>query len=384
MMGMKKKAAAAAIGIVALAALYGIYAGFIRRDMSDFGVPYRNAARILQGETLYRESDGHLQYKYAPVSALFYAPLAVLPLETAKVIWFSIEIALLAGICAVGWRILPGKRKSPWFVVGLSVVAMLKLLGRELELGQVNLLIIFLLVLMTAADLGKKDAAAGSLWAISIFFKPYALVFLPYFAIRKRWKPLAVGAVVLLAGSALPVLFYGFRGNLDVHREWISRLSDSTPGLLAVGDNASLYAFLWKVLPGHPESVVRIVWAAAGCAVAALFLWMLRTAKIGGLRGAEVLDASFLLVLIPLFSPLGWYYNYLYAVPAFFVLLDAWPLLSMPWKWALAADLVLIGGTLREVLGKTLFRFYTHQSLIVVNFIVILAVLAHVRARKIS
>jgi hypothetical protein len=29
------------------------------------------------------------------------------------------------------------------------------------------------------------------------------------------------------------------RGNWVVHREWISRLSSSTPGLLAVGDNAS-------------------------------------------------------------------------------------------------------------------------------------------------
>jgi hypothetical protein len=381
---MKKIVAAALLGIVVLAALYGIYTGFIRRDMSDFGVPYRNAGRILQGETLYRVSDGHLQYKYAPVSALFYAPLAFLPLETAKVIWFYVEIALLAGICAVGWRILPGKRKSPWFVVGLSGLAMLKLLGRELELGQVNLLIIFLLVLMTAAALGKKDAAAGALWAVSIFFKPYALVFLPYFAIKRRGKLLTVGAVVLLGGLALPAFFYGFLGNLEVHREWISRLSDSTPGLLAVGDNASLYAFLWKLLPGHPETVARIVWAAAGCAVAALFLWMIRTAKIGGLRGAEVLDASFLLVLIPFFSPLGWYYNYLYALPAFFVLLDAWPLLSKPWKWFLAVDLVLIGGTLREVLGKTLFRFYTHQSLIVVNFIILLAVLAHVRAKKIA
>ena len=381
---MKKKAAAVALAVVAAAALAAVYAGFVRKDMSDFGVPYRNAGRILRGETLYRASDGHLQYKYAPVSALFYAPLAVLPLEAAKPIWFCVEIALLAGICFVGWRILPGKRKSAAFVVGLSVLVLLKSLGRELELGQVNLLIIFLLVLMTSADLGRKDAAAGGLWAVSIFFKPYAFVFLPYFAVRRRWRPLAVGALVLLAGAILPSLFYGFRGNLDVHREWISRLSDSTPGLLTVGDNASLYAFILKILPAQSETAARIVWAAAGCAVAALFLGMMRAAKAGEVRGAGVLEASFLLVLIPFFSPLGWNYNYLYGLPALFVLLDAWPLLSRPWRWILAVDLVLIGGTLREVLGETLFAFYTRESLVVVNFVLILAALARVRARKIA
>ncbi len=380
---MKKTAASIVLGIVVLAALIGIYAAFIRGEMSDFGVPYRNAGRILQGETLYRAADGHLQYKYAPVSALCFAPLALLPLEAAKFVWFVLEMASLAGICVFGWRILPRKMKGPGFVIGLGLLAMLKFLGRELELGQINLLIILLLVLMISAFLAGKDAAAGCLWAVSIFIKPYALVFLPYFAIKKRWKPLGSGALVLLAGLALPALFYGVRGNLVVHREWISSLSKSTPGLLAVGDNASLFAFLLKILPGTSESVLKIAWVAAGCAIAALVLRMILVSRKAVVRGSEGLEGAFLLVLIPLFSPLGWYYNYLYALPAVFFLLNAWPLLSRPWKWALAVDLVLIGGTLREVLGKTLFRLYTHHSLVAINFLVLLAVLVHVRDRKI-
>jgi hypothetical protein len=384
MMTMKKTAASIAIAIVVLAALAGIFAGLIRGDMSDFGVPYRNAGRVLQGETLYRATDGHLQYKYAPVSALYFAPFALLPLETAKFVWFVLEIAFLAGICVFGWRILPRKMKGPGFVIGLGLLAMLKFLGRELQLGQVNLLIILLLVLMISAFLAGKDAAAGCLWAVSIFIKLYALVFLPYFAVKKRWKPLVSGAVVLLAGLAIPALFYGVRGNWVVHREWLSRLSSSTSGLLAVGDNASLYAFLLKTLPGTSESVLKLAWAAAGCAIAALVLRMIWTSIKAATPGSEGLEAAFLLVLVPLFSPLGWYYNYLYALPAVFFLLNAWPLLSRPWKWTLSADLILIGGSLREVLGKTLFRLYTHHSLVAINFLVLLAVLVHVRDRKIA
>ena len=290
----------------------------------------------------------------------------------------------MAGICVFGWKILPDKMRGPGFVIGLGLLATLKFLGRELQLGQVNLLIILLLVLMISAFLAGKDAAAGCLWAVSIFIKPYALVFLPYFAVKKRWKPLVSGAITLLAGLALPALFYGARGNWVVHREWISSLTKSTPDLLAVGDNASLHAFLLKTLPGTSEFVLKLAWVAAGCAVAALVLWVIWKSNKAAIPGSESLDGALLLVLIPLFSPLGWYYNYLYALPAAFILLSAWPLLSRPWKWTLAADLILIGGSLREILGKTLFRLYTHHSLVAVNFLVLLAVLVHVRDRKIA
>ncbi len=52
------------------------------------------------------------------------------------------------------------------------------------------------------------------------------------------------------------------------------------------------------------------------------------------------------------------------------------------WKYILIADFLVIGGSLREVLGKTLFRFYTHQSLVVINFLVLLFFLFYGRAKK--
>ncbi len=89
-------------------------------------------------------------------------------------------------------------------------------------------------------------------------------------------------------------------------------------------------AFLLKILPGTSESVLKIGWVAAGCAIAALVLRMILVSRKAVVRGSEGLEGAFLLVLIPLFSPLGWYYNYLYALPAAFFLLNTWPLLSRP------------------------------------------------------
>jgi hypothetical protein len=366
-------------GILLAAAFYGIYLGWIRQDMSDFGVCYKNGRRILDGETLYRVSDGHLQFKYAPISALFYAPLALLPWEAAKIVWYYLELILLFAVFWISFKLLPSPPKRPALVLVLALLVLLKFIGREMELGQVNILILFLLTLMIAAFIQRKDAAAAVLWGISLFFKPYALVFLPYFLLKKRFKIVLAGAAVVLAGLVLPALNFGGQGNWMVLREWISTLSRSTPDLMAAGDTSSLYAFLWKVLPGHPDLPIKIVWLVTGLAVGLLFLGLMKQGKTRALKTPEVLETAFLMILIPLFSPLGWFYNYLYSVLAIILLIQALPKFPPFWKYTLIADLIMIGATLREVLGKDLFHFYTRRSLVVVNYLIVLAALAYGR-----
>ncbi|MGA2586394.1 MAG: glycosyltransferase family 87 protein [Candidatus Aminicenantales bacterium] len=383
----RKKIAFCVLGILLIAAaFYGVYLGWVKHDMSDFGVCIKNGKRIVDGETLYpgEEIDKHLQFKYAPVSALFYAPLSRLPVETAKIIWYYLELILLFAVFWISYRLLPSRGAGPWFVMGLSLLVFLKYIGREIELGQVNILIIFLLITMLALSMKEKDLWAGGLWGISLIFKPYALVFLPYFILRKRFKLVASGLAVLFAGMLLPALFYGFAGNLTVLKEWALTLSKSTPGLMIVVDNASFYSFLTKALPGHPENVAKVLWLAFGLCAAVLFLWMMGQAKKRSIKKPEILEAAFLMILIPIFSPLGWFYNYLYGVLAVVLLMNFLPKLPPSWKTVLIVDFIMIGASLREILGKTLFRFYNYNSLMAINFLVILGALAYVRAKRIA
>jgi hypothetical protein len=380
----KNKAFRSAVVLILLVlALYGVYLGWIKKDMSDFGVPYKNALRLMRGETLYRVSDGHLQFKYAPVSVFLYMPLTLLPYEAAKVVWYYLEIVFLFFVFRLCYRVLPDKRKGPWFVAGITFLVMLKFIGREFELGQVNTFILLLLMLMLDAFLKKKDAAAGLFWGLSVFFKPYALVFFPYVLLKRRWKAAGVGIGILLAGLVLPSVIYGVRGNLRVLAQWGQTLSHSTPGLMTVGDNASLYALIWKLLPGSdPATLAEVLWIGAGLLLAGMFVGMMLIARSKSVANPEILEMSFLFVLIPLFSPLGWYYNYLYAVPAVALLLNFWSSFPRAWKYFVGIDLLLIGGTLREVLGKTLFRFYTHNHFVAANFLVIVAALAYLRLSR--
>lgn len=349
--------------------------------MTDFGVCFRAGDRVLAGETLYRPTDGHLQFKYAPAAALFYVPFSVLPEEAAKVLWFLFMTGCLAGILRVLYRWAAGRGMTARWPLVWTVAVMAKCLGREFELGQVNVPILLLLVLMLREMMAGREATAGLFLALSLLFKPYGLIFVPYLILKKRGKVLAFGAAALLAGLLIPFVTYGWTGNMTVLVEWTRTLAASTPGLLLVGDNASLYAFVAKTFRFSDSGAV-IGGGFIAAALGVLLLLMIRQGKRDQINGPEFAEAAGLMMLIPMLSPLGWNYNYLYGLPAVFILLLVLDRFTRTEKAALIVNFILIGGTLREVLGKTAFRFYSGHSLVVPSFLFIFGMLYVARRRR--
>ncbi len=354
----------------------------VRGDMSDFGVVYKAGERALHGESLYRPADGHLQYKYAPLAAWLYAPFALLPWEAAKAVWFIVILILLAAVLFSARAFLPEPRKTRAFVLGLSFLFLAKFIGREIELGQVNLAVLFLLLLAARSEAAGRPAAAGTAWALSLFFKPYALIFLPWFLVRKSWKTMAVGAAGFAAGLFLPILRLGPAGNAVMLKEWVSTMSRSTPGLLAAGDNASLYAFLskWPL----PPAAALAGGAAIVLALGAVFIWIFVRGRKDGIVRPEALEAAFLITAIPLLSPLGWNYNYLYALPAVVLLINGANRFPLAGRIVLFLNLSVMGGILYETVGAKAFHFYTFYALVAVNGLVILILLARARRTRLA
>jgi len=379
---MKPKAPLLILGIAVFLAVLALgYIVSIRKDATDFGVCYKAGQRIRAGEMLYRASDGHLQYKYAPVAACFYAVFSFFPWEAAKVLWYLLSLAALAVTGWLAYRLIPEPKKRAGLAFGLAFLIMLKYLGRELQLGQVNILIILMLTAMSVLFAARKDFWAGVVWGVSLIFKPYALVFLPYFALKKRGKVLLGGLAAVGAGLLLPAVVYGFRGNWAILKAWKSSLSQSTPVLLTVGDNSSLFACVLKVFQGQWSPGAIAVVSLSVSAIGLGFLYMMFKKKAVDSRTSEVTELAFLFVLIPLFSPLGWYYNYLYGFMAVAIMLYRLGEFPAGLQWTAIVNFLIIGGTLREVLGKTLFRFYTHLSLATLNFLVVLALLFLLQVR---
>ncbi len=358
-----------------------IYQYFVKTDMMDFGVCYKSGKRVLKGEALYQISDGHLQYKYSPASAVFFSVFSFLPYELAKFIWYLAELVFLFLSLIISYDILPTKQKKKGVVLIFSFLVLLKFLGREIELGQVNIFIFFLLIMMLKALLKKNEVKGGLFLGLSLIFKPYGLVFLPYFILKKRFKLIASGFGTVIIGFILPVIFYGLRGNMILFKAWQKTLSQSTPGLIDHYDNASIFAFFLKIVPDESRELAFVFIICSALLIVFSFLCMMILGKRENLKKPDVLECSFLFVLIPLFSPLGWYYNYIYSILTIVFLINYIHEFPKVLKYVLIANFIIIGGSLREVLGKNAFRFYTGYSLVVISYLIVLFQLFYLRVR---
>jgi len=361
-----------------------VYVFWVRKDMADFGVCYQGGKRMLKGETLYRVSDGHLQYKYSPPSAVFFSLFSLLPYEAAKFIWYLSELIFLYLILIISYKILPSRLKKKGTIIIFALLILAKFYAREIELGQVNIHIILILTLVLLAVLNHKDVLAGLLWGFSLFFKPYALVFLPYFLLKKRFKLAVTGTLLAALGLLSPVFFYGFKGNTVVLKEWQATLSQSTTPLLTTYDNASIHAFFLNILPAQKKELALVFIVCAFLLLGFSLLWMMFLGKREDLKKPEVLEFAFLFILIPFFSPLGWYYNYLYSILAVVFLLNYLEKFPSFLKYGLILNFIIIGASLREILGKDIFRFYTRNSLVVINYLIVIFYLFYARVKKYS
>ncbi|MGH9337628.1 MAG: glycosyltransferase family 87 protein, partial [Vicinamibacteria bacterium] len=330
--------------LLALAALFFALIFILRigEEMDDFEVNYRAGARLLAGENLYRTADGHYMFKYFPSSALLYVPLSLLPLGAAKALWYALTVACSVLLFVVSKRLVWGRERAPWYLLALPPLVLAKFVVVELKLGQINTLVTLVLLGMVCA---KSEARAGAWWGLATAMKPYGLIFLPYYAVRRRIVSLGSGLAVLLGAFLLPSLFYGFGGNVEIHRRWFRTLSESTPNQLGVADNISILGFAakWSLSP----------WLAAGIVLAlgALMLWMIHRGR--DLARASVLEVAALLLLIPLVSPLGWDYQLVTSVLAMTLLARHGNAFSPPARILLALDLALIGLSVYDVMGRS-------------------------------
>ncbi|MGB9006532.1 MAG: glycosyltransferase family 87 protein [Candidatus Aminicenantales bacterium] len=363
----------------------------LKSQMIDFEVNYKAGFRLSEGETLYPGPllDGHYEFKYPPFAALIYLPLSLLSLTAAKGIWSLLILAATAASIGLSLN-LSDKREHPEhlalaFLAGLVLA---RFFLRELQLGQVNALVMLLLLTMTSALMIKEDRTAsnrgellgGLWWGLAVAVKPYSLIFLPYFLLKKRWKVLAAGLAALAAAFLIPVLFYGFKGNMTVHREWITTFSRSTPPLLTSQDNISLLALLakWRIAGSAPLAAWAIV---AGLLGLVMLIMMLQGR---GLARAEFLECSALLLLIPLLSPLGWDYTFLSSLPALTLCFRHLFDLPRGGRFIFYANACLIFFLLYDLLGRKAYARLMGLSLPTLFFLVILGFLVHLRWKRLA
>jgi hypothetical protein len=357
-----------------------IFAARVSHKMPDLEVYWTAAARARHAESLYRVEDGHYQFKYLPAFAVLTMPAAAVTLGTAKAVWFVISVLLLVALVALSLETLPERRKPTWLLVTLTLVVMLKFYGHELVLGQMNMLFAVVSVGAVVALKGRREAAAGALIALAIVVKPYAVIFLPWLAARRRVGAVAAAGIGSLVLLALPALLYGVRGDIELHRHWWTTVTESTTPNLTNADNVSIAAMWTKWIGAGPLATVLTAATSAIVLAAAVFVFLRRR----GLRFPEGLEGALLLTCIPLLSPQGWDYVFLVSTPAAVFLFNYEDLLPGLVRWLALAALATIGLTLYDLMGRSAYAAFMALSIVTVCYFVVVGALCTMRARRIG
>ncbi len=360
-----------------------------RFAMVDFEVFYRAARRAWAGANLYRPvEDGFYEYKYGPTAAYFFLPFAALPLVAAKVAYWLFLAAVVPAnlflslrLARPGFRADPPGRVNRLTLLAAASVAVHFML--ELHLGQVNQLLLFLYLLAATAAAAGRPLLFGLPLAASLFLKPFGLVFLPWLALRRRWRDLAALVAWTAAGALLPRLFYTGPALAEQYRGWAARIGEEMAkktALLAPANHtlASLLARYTplRALAGSPEGS-RALQLGVLVLLAAAFLWYVRRGRDA--ERALPGDFAALLTAVPLLAFTN-YNAFGSTMLAATVLL--WNLDRLgAWRWAAVSGMVLVGGNVYDLWGKRLFGLFDDLSLVAVGATLLLAALFAGRRR---
>jgi Glycosyltransferase family 87 len=148
----------------------------------------------------------HSGFWYPPPSMLLFAPLGLLPLRSALVIWYLVQAGFAVAAMWLLWRLFLRDQGLIGVVTAGAMVAVLPPARSTAWFAQTNFMLLVLFLLMIR-DREKKRA--GIFLAMGAIIKPYFLVLLGYFLIKKAYKTVAVAAAALLASLALSAVFFG-------------------------------------------------------------------------------------------------------------------------------------------------------------------------------
>ena len=366
------------LGVLALVSLVAVFTTRVSRKMPDFEV-YRTAgARAAAAEPLYREEDGHYQFKYLPAFAVLASPLAAIPLPAAKGAWFAVSSVLMVVLLGLSLQAMPSVRRAPAVLLVVTFLAMAKFYAHELVLGQVNLLFAVIVVLAVVWMRYGREAGAGLLLALAVVVKPYAIIFAPWLATRRRRAALLAMAGGLAVLLLLPIVRYGWEGNARLLADWWRTVTTTTAPNLLNPDNVSLSAMYAKWIgPGSPAPLLAAATGGILLALAGIVV-----AGRGLLKTPDTLEASLLLLLIPLLSPQGWDYVFLIATPAVMLLINELPSLPRELRYATMVSIAVVALSIYDIMGRSAYSTFMRLSLITVFVIVEYAALVALRFRR--
>ena len=238
-------------------------------------------------------------YKYAPGLLYLFIPYTFIPFTAACVLHFILISAALLSVFQRMERLLmryilhvhPPRIVLRAFLGFLCVAVHVV---RELHLGNVNVLLLWCIMVAVEAMLEERDIPAGLLLGLAIFVKPYLLLSLVPVVVLRRTAVLGWALVAVTIGLALPLLIEGPTTGWSLNGSWITAMRAHGDYLISANTLRSLLSHVvGRQLPAFWDLFFI---AAAGVLVTGV-TWMDRQKDQGR---SLILGSSVALACVPL------------------------------------------------------------------------------------
>lgn len=311
------RAGLALAGVLAVAMLgLGIVAWLGEWHLGADSAVYRaGALTLLKGEPLYtREALTTLPpwvllpFTYTPAAAPLFLPLAIVPAGLTWGVAGALSLVCLSVVITVVARAC-GAPITRWWVLPLATAGALALepVWKTIFLGQINLILMALIVLDVLVLSARGSRWAGVLIGISAAIKLTPLIFVPHLLFTGRWKD-ALRALGTFAGLEA-VMFAVIPG--DAVRFWTESATDpSRVGSVHWIFNQSLNGLVNRASVLAPWSLTVAIAVAAILAVPAV--WLVVRLHRRGEPVAALLVTAFCGLLL---SPVSWSHHWVWTVP---------------------------------------------------------------------
>ncbi len=254
---------------------------------------------------------------YPPLSEIFYIPFTFLPYHEALAIFTYISFCSIVGSVFLSLKIAIKRVPWPAFLLFLGLSFLSFPTKFSLGLGQVNIIVLFLLLLTTFLEFHspKKSLAAGFSLALAICLKPVFSFFLLFFALNKSWKLvttclITVSALMILTTVLWPIGFW-----ISWYKSSIYPISQFTANYLYVYVNQGVFGFLARTASNfYLRIYLTYITTVALIAVSAYF--SLKTK-------ATNLSLSFFIIALLLFDRMSWQHHFVWTIFPFTVLVTS-------------------------------------------------------------
>ena len=226
--------------------------------LNDFKVYYLAAKSLLEGKQVYGIPFGldTGYYKYSPFVMMIFSPYCLFSYKAASIIHFFVIVifsilAILVIQKIVNRYLFNSENKNKNLLLSISVFCILRHIVRELHLGNVNMILVFLLCLGLLLTLKGRYVFSGICIGAAIIVKPYFILLMLPLLLNKKNKTIysAINTVVLSVFIAILIL--GFSKGILLHQEWIHSMIKHNSYITSNETFQSLIKYyFYKNLPG--------------------------------------------------------------------------------------------------------------------------------------